>query len=63
MSGRLDCRLETLDPFLFGVALGDGEFLEQAELVRGLSGRVELEEREEELCFLVKEMLIRIAIS
>ena len=60
MSGRVDCRLETLDTFLFGAAHGDGDFLEHAELVRGLSGRVELEEKEEEaLCFLVKEILIK----
>ena len=62
MSARVDCRLETLDPFLFGTLLGNGDFLEHEELVRGLSGRVELEEREEELCFLVNEMLISISI-
>ena len=55
MSGSVDCLLETLDTFLFGAAHGDGDFLEHAELVRGLSGRVELEDLEEALCFLLKE--------
>ena len=55
MSGRVDCLLDALDPFLLGAAFGDGDFLEHAELVRRLSGRVELEDMEEALCFLVKE--------
>ena len=53
MSARFDCLLEALEVFLLLAIFGDEDFLELAEFVLGLSGRVEVEEREDEvLCFL-----------
>ena len=52
MSARVDCRLVALDVFFWGAELGDGDFLELAELDLGLSGMVEQEDSEELLCFL-----------
>ena len=51
MSARLDCLLAVLEVFLLLPIFGDS--LEPAEFILGLSGRVEEEERDEEvLCFL-----------
>ena len=44
MSARVDCRLVALDVFCWGAELGDGDFLELAELDLGLSGMVEQED-------------------
>ena len=51
MSARLDFLLAVLEVFLLLPIFGDS--LEPAEVILGLSGRVEVEERDEEvLCFL-----------
>ena len=57
ISARVDCRLVALDVFFSGTDVGDGDFLELAELVLGLSGMVEQEESEELLCFLEEEYI------
>jgi hypothetical protein len=57
ISARVDCRLAALDVFFCGAGVGDGDFLELAELVLGLSGRVEQEDSEELLCFLEEEYI------
>ena len=56
ISARVDCRLVALDVFFSGTDVGDGDFLELAELLLGLSV-VEQEEREELLCFLEEEYI------
>ena len=55
MSARVDCRLVALDAFFWGTELGDGDFLDLAELFLGLSGMVEQEDSDELLCFLKVE--------
>jgi hypothetical protein len=46
-----------LDVFFCEAEVGDGDFLDLAELVLGLSGMVEQEDREELLCFLEEEYI------
>jgi hypothetical protein len=58
ISSRVDWRLVALDVFLCGVELGDGDFLDLAESILGLSGMGEQEDSDELLCFLEVENMV-----
>ena len=53
----------TLDVFFCGAEVGDGDFLDLAELVLGLSGMVEQQDSDELLCFLEVENLVNAFIE